>query len=154
MSKFKRTLGIALTASLIGLGGCSSSPPKWMIDDGDDGTRGNPLPLYKYEHPEYAYDELIGDEHVRYWEEDIFLGVVMAAKLETKKYGETIVRYIDFDRDLKLNVVFIRKDGKDMLYRKNAAGKPILKEAQKKFDGYLANIKEVKIKRGLEAISE
>lgn len=99
-------------------------------------------------YPEYHFEGKIGDEEVKFYEGRIssmnYLRVKKKNGIEIEYKGRTY-------NDLKLEYVNITKNGKTTAYWINdETGKPILEEAQKQFDSYLSQIKEAKIKEGLE----
>lgn len=68
----------------------------------------------------------------------------------TKPDGRVITYYDWWNNDLKLDGVKITKpDGQETMFEDNDVGKPVLEEAQKQFNSYLEQIKEIKSNQGL-----
>jgi len=101
-------------------------------------------------HNSYHYNSKIGEEEVRFYEES--LGLVNV--LEVTRADGTVIKYFDVDDDLKLDSIYITKDGDTIKYINNVIGQKVLEEGQSQFDEYLAKIHELKQTKGLRDISK
>ncbi|MBS3108086.1 hypothetical protein J4468_04190 [Candidatus Woesearchaeota archaeon] len=125
----KKTLTLIVLVGALGLGtaGCSRS------------------------HSQYAYDGKIGEDQVTFTEKK-YSFIADDNILTIKKPDGRVIKYADiFGEDLKLECVEITANGQTTKYTaNNEVGKPILEEAQKQFDVYMQQIKEIRTNQGLE----
>ncbi len=116
-------------------------------------------PLYSIlhrNHPEYNYSGRIGDEHVRFSEDNFPYSIIQRNTLAVSKpNGRVAYYYDDKGDDLKIerfvsiicqNPIEQRGCKEERLEEKSQ-----LKEAQRQFEDYLSKIKE--IKRNLQEIN-
>ena len=102
---------------------------------------------------EYIYNGKIGEDQVTLIEKPHFFISDENLLTITKSDGR-VIKYIDISNsDLKLEYVEITADGQTTRYIKSdEVGKPILGEAQKQFDVYIQQIKEIRIYQGLDSL--
>jgi len=92
----------------------------------------------------YDYNGKIGKDWVTFEKTNYITGPDRSL-LEVIKSDGRVINYVDWGSDLELESVIIKKNGKVTEYAKNnEIGEPVLKEAQKQFDIYLRQIKEIK----------
>jgi len=104
----------------------------------------------------YHFNGEIDGEKIRFFEEKLGSNYLEVIKLDGRKitYGDT-----DFSPDY-INYLIITKDGETKEYFSyDEIGKPIIKEAQEQYEGYLKKIleekeriKQEKIQEGLDLI--
>lgn len=96
--------------------------------------------------PEYHFDGNIGEDHVRFYEKDLYHANI----LEVIRPNGTMIKYLDyFLNDFKIDSIEITKDGVTSEYVNDPAGKAVLEEGQSQFDSYLKQIVEIKKAKGL-----
>ncbi len=108
---------------------------------------------------EYSYNGKIGEEKVEFKEEKRLFFQDNNYLAVTKKDGRQIIYVDNLNEDLKLDYVTILFEKEGITYIKDEIGTSIIKEAQKQFDEYLIQIKELnaqeklgQIKKGLESL--
>jgi len=101
-------------------------------------------------HSSYHYNGKIGEEQVRFYEEDFGNDNL----LEVTRADGTFVKYFDINNDLKLDYIEIMKDGNITRYKADVIGQEVIEEGQSQFDGYLAKILELKQTKGLSDIGK
>ncbi len=106
----------------------------------------------KNDYSQYQYGGRIGEEKVKFCHEEGFWSSTKNTLMITKPEGKRSIEYIDsFGNDLKLEYVKIVVDSQETTYGySDEAEKQVVEAAQKQFDSYLQQIKELKIKQGLE----
>ena len=105
----------------------------------------------RVDHSQYKYDGKIGEDQVTFTEKSYGFSVDDNILTVTKSDGR-VIKYVDSKgEDLKLEYVEISKNGQTTKYTADdEIGKPILGEAQKQFDAYIQQIKEIRTNQGLE----
>ena len=129
MGKIRNTLGALAFSGLMAITGCGEN------------------------HSQYTYDGKIGEDHVQF-EVKLPLGGDRDNYLTVNKSdGRKIVYYDKLNSDLKIESVYIEKGNVGLWYLDgNDVGKIVVSEAQKQFDMYLEQIKQEKIRQGLEGL--
>lgn len=102
-------------------------------------------------HGGYLFDGKIGEEHVKFWEDDIF---GTDNYLEITKPDGTRILYRDvLSDDLKVDFLDITVKGKTDTYKLSRdTDKPVLEEAQRQFDIYLKKILEHKHREAFKTL--
>ena len=121
-----RTIGALVLTGVLALGGCK-------------------------DYSQYNYNGKINEDHVTFISKFDVGGKNNNILLVTKPDGR-VIKYDDSTKgDLILESVKITKNTQSQIYTSwDEFGTIILEEAQKQFDNYLQQIKEIKINQGLE----
>ncbi len=108
---------------------------------------------YTTRHSLYTFKNKIGEEKVEFQKGGYFMVEDVNVLTVTKQNG-TIIKYVDNKEcDLKLDYIeIINSNGTNKHTLDDEIGKTVMKEAQKKFDLYLKDIKTRKIEDALDSL--
>lgn len=99
--------------------------------------------------PQYRFDGKLGNEHVKYYDSDL---AGLNHNLEVERKDGTKIKYEcrNIFGGNGVSFVTITKDGVSIKYEDDKVGAEVIKEGQKQYVQYLADILAAKQNKGLE----